>query len=793
MKRKLTAVLALLMAVVLVSFGFTVSVNAATNAITYDWKGLHAYDAGFAQGNIILNVDASSGGTYYLYWADDTAALDGYYPICKLTVANSGSASYTMPENTAIPAKATRVLAFKSSSEPTNRSVSAAAINYKLPIDKATYKTDNDILYTFASYSDTHITSNETGAQGAKYPYDEEHLADAFRTAAARDVDFIVTTGDHVTNHRNDEKGYGNPHYPEEWATYLKILAASDYVNPIYEAIGNHELWNYDTETNYEKKDWKTGSAYFRAVTGMDNTTASVNSGKSYYEITEPVTGDHFLFMALEGGFYTDRVNEFTDEQLAWLESKLNAYQNDGKNTFILEHANFEMWGAGDLSYKNVYDIPLKESGGSSTLALKNILRAHKEAVFICGHTHFKFELTIPNTYINYSTNGGTSATIIHNSSVGGVRDISSSAGRVNDTSREKTEGYIVEVYKDSTIFYGTNLYENRIIPAATYIVPQRTSAIAQPTDPPAPTQAPTDPPKPTDPLTEAPKPTNPPTEAPKPTDPPQPTEPPVEIILGDADDDGDATVLDVTYIQRYEANIQLPSPLNVKNADVDGDEDVTIIDATLLQRWLAGIIKTFPAEEYASTGADKEVAAVGAGADIAEESVNLSQAKTALDKYWLLASYDQYQALKKAYRNNADTATLTAAYNDFMTAVGTFYPGDTVNIYFSDNLGWGQVSAYCSAGHGKDKNAEYPGVAMTPVGKNDYGEIIYRYSVPISKYNYVVFNNGSKSGPQTIDLPLGAVNNQGYYYDSALGKDGSKYKCSYYVCDESKLKSLKQ
>lgn len=793
MKRKLTAVLALWMAVVLVSFGFTVSVNAASNTITYTWQGTHAYDAGFAQGTITVSVDASSGGTYYLYWSDDTAALDGYYPICKLTVANSGSASYTMPENTAIPAKATRVLAFKSSSEPTNRGVSAAAINYKLPIDKATYKTDGDILYTFASYSDTHITSGEDGAQGAKYPYDEQHLADAFRTAAARDVDFIVTTGDHVTNHRNDQKGYGNPHYPEEWATYLKILAASDYDNPIYEAIGNHELWNYDTETDYKDKDWQTGSAYFRAVTGMDNTAATVNSGKSYFEITEPVTGDHFLFMALEGGFYTDRVDEFTDAQLAWLESKLNAYKDDGKNTFILEHANFEMWGAGDLSNKNVYDIPLKEKGCSSTTKLKTILKNHKEAVFICGHTHFKFELTLPNTYINYSTNGGTSATIIHNSSVGGVRDISTSQTRINDTSREKTEGYIVEVYKDSTIFYGTNLYENRIIPAATYIVPQRTSAIAQPTEAPAPTQAPTDPPKPTDPPTEAPKPTDPPTEAPKPTDPPLPTEPPVEVILGDADDDGEPTVLDVTYIQRYEANIDLPSPLNEKNADVDGDEEVTIIDATLLQRRLAGIIKNFPAEGYAATGADKEIAAVGAEADIAEESADRSQAKTALDKYWLLASYDRYQALKKAYRNNADTATLTAVYNDFMTAVDNFYPGDTIDIYFSNNLGWSTVYAYCSAGHGKDKNKAWAGEEMKAIGTNSYGETIYKYTVPTGKYNYVIFNNGTSGGKQTIDLPLGAVKNQGYYYDADLGMDGSKYKCSFYVCDESKLKLFDQ
>lgn len=96
------------------------------------------------------------------------------------------------------------------------------------------------------------------------------------------------------------------------------------------------------------------------------------------------------------------------------------------------------------------------------------------------------------------------------------------------------------------------------------------------PTDaPPAPTQAP-----------------------PQPTDaPPAPTQPAGDVVYGDADDDGDVTVLDVTYIQRFEANIALPGPLNQLNADVDADDEVSIIDATLIQRFLAGIIKKFPAE----------------------------------------------------------------------------------------------------------------------------------------------------------------------------------------------------
>lgn len=100
-------------------------------------------------------------------------------------------------------------------------------------------------------------------------------------------------------------------------------------------------------------------------------------------------------------------------------------------------------------------------------------------------------------------------------------------------------------------------------------------------TEPQAPTQAPTQ--------ASTQKPTQAPTQAPTSGD--------SSILYGDCDDDGDVTSIDVTYIQRYNVDIPLPTPINLVNADVDGDEEVTIIDATLIQRWLVGIIDKFPVE----------------------------------------------------------------------------------------------------------------------------------------------------------------------------------------------------
>ncbi|MBQ9679150.1 MAG: carbohydrate-binding domain-containing protein [Ruminococcus sp.] len=62
------------------------------------------------------------------------------------------------------------------------------------------------------------------------------------------------------------------------------------------------------------------------------------------------------------------------------------------------------------------------------------------------------------------------------------------------------------------------------------------------------------------------------------------------ELLLGDADLDGEITILDATVIQRFLVGIVEMSDEAQLAADVDGDGEPTILDATLIQRWLVGI-----------------------------------------------------------------------------------------------------------------------------------------------------------------------------------------------------------
>ena len=59
--------------------------------------------------------------------------------------------------------------------------------------------------------------------------------------------------------------------------------------------------------------------------------------------------------------------------------------------------------------------------------------------------------------------------------------------------------------------------------------------------------------------------------------------------IIGDADTDGEVTILDATAIQRVLAGLPVEA-FDEYAADADMDEEVTILDATAIQRYLAGL-----------------------------------------------------------------------------------------------------------------------------------------------------------------------------------------------------------
>ena len=93
----------------------------------------------------------------------------------------------------------------------------------------------------------------------------------------------------------------------------------------------------------------------------------------------------------------------------------------------------------------------------------------------------------------------------------------------------------------------------------------------------------------------------------------------------------------------------------------------------------------------------------------------------------------------------------------------------DTITIYFSNNKGWSPVNAYFYNNATGAAKTDWPGAAMKYVKTNNEGEKVYSATVDVTKYDRVIFNNGSD---QTTDTPVTKASS-GYFIDPiGKGKD---------------------
>lgn len=416
-------------------------------SISYAFSGEDKDTPGYAEGTVTFTAETN--GTYYLYWSDNQKALDGYYQITTAAITDSAkSVDFTFGYHTAIPADATKIIAVTSTDAASGATtVSNAVAVYDIPEGKQLGFTSAQANYTFNSYSDIHIDLN---ANGGGYKYADANFASALSYAANQKVDFIVTSGDNITNDTKNANAY-----EKDWDKFQTILSQSDYVNPIYEAGGNHELW----------QGAENGIDAFSIATGLDNTEQSILESKGYYSVTEPKTGDVFIFMALEYNFRAGQADEFSDEQLDWAADLIE--ENYGKhNIYVIQHALIKGYGAGDFNDKPIYGGGLSWNF-LSTVKFKNLMEKYPDIIWMSGHTHEAF--SVGN---NYSNQNGTSCNMIHNSSVGCPTYPSSSMNGLNYShSKKNTEGYLVQVFGDEIIFSGANLYDQKIFPAYSYIM----------------------------------------------------------------------------------------------------------------------------------------------------------------------------------------------------------------------------------------------------------------------------------------------------------------------------------
>ena len=424
----------------------------AEGSISYEFTGNEADKAGYAEGTITFA--APDKGNYSLYWSDDEGALEGYYEIAQLEMeAANDSESISFGYHTAIPAGATKVIAV--ANDKGVCTVEEAVAVYDIPQEKQLGYQATDALYTFNSFSDIHIDEEHWGEAPAYWwEYSEKHWADALDYATKMNVDFIVSSGDQVTNASFDN-------LDKEWQAYQYILSQSDYVNPIYESGGNHEI----RQDDFVPEELKA----FIIGTGLNSDVQTVQDNKPYYSFTEPKTGDLFIMMALETGYRPAKYDEFTTEQLDWVEGLLEENYGKGKNIYLVQHALMSGYGPGD-------DLETPYYGGSidttleSAVRFQKMLETYKDIVWISGHSHETYELGY-----NYTNNNGEACNMIHNSSVGNPTHVTD--GAIDYAFNENlSQGYFVQTFERAIIFSGANLCDQKIYPLYSYIMDGNTS-----------------------------------------------------------------------------------------------------------------------------------------------------------------------------------------------------------------------------------------------------------------------------------------------------------------------------
>ena len=408
---------------------------------SYSFSGKNAAMAGYAEGTVsILSKTDNTNKEYYLYFADDKKALPNYEEIARLSMTGK-QATYSIGEGVAIPSGATQLLIFDDVQAPNDLSTEKAVASCRIPKNKQWNETECET--TFASVSDIHLNYNHLGAA--------EKWTDALQFFKSQNVKYVIVSGD-VTNSGEDSL----------YESYINAIAASGFSKDmIYESRGNHESMSNDTFIKY--------------TSGADEIRPFKNSPYFYIlKKGKPGQKDNlFIFMAQEltGIANSSNCDNFSTSQLDWVEKLLKTYSGTNTNIFIVQHSMIRNFGPGDR-YNGAYSQPIIISEKyPGNMRFVSLLREYKEVIWMSGHTHLSLY-----DGCNYSTEKGTAARMIHNSSISQPRGYTSAGSISYDNNGETTdtegsEGYIVKVYNDRIIYTGYNLTTKQIIPAASFVM----------------------------------------------------------------------------------------------------------------------------------------------------------------------------------------------------------------------------------------------------------------------------------------------------------------------------------
>ena len=276
-------------------------------------------------------------------------------------------------------------------------------------------KKQGNKLYSFGLISDLHMQVNDT--------YDGQNdLRRAFNYFTEQGIDMTCCCGDIADTNTLQE--------------YINFKTIKDqYPNmSFYSCTGNHDC---SGASGYNKEYWNT-------YIGTDKT----------FELN--YNGDHFLFVGMNTW---DFKSGYTDQDLDWLESKLNEYRNE--RCFVFIHCPIPQYVG---NYKEMYTSNNWLTGGN-LYRITEMVNHYVNSIWFSGHSHWKWHLQKWEENANiYRKNSAWNVHIPSCAIPGDARD-EVELGRMV----EENEGAIIDVYEDYVEIKGIDFKTGKYIPVAQY------------------------------------------------------------------------------------------------------------------------------------------------------------------------------------------------------------------------------------------------------------------------------------------------------------------------------------
>ncbi len=517
--------------------------NSTTVDITY--VGENQFMAGFAECEIRVTPgeNAPTNGYYLVYYTDGENLLANYDEVTAIPMDNGQPVTGYISHGIMIPGEAKGIAVFEHTTYYSSKALDIKNAVATAPI--STTKLNPDLgkkHFSFGALSDTHM-NYEQHNRGAY-----AKLKNSMNFFAQQNMDAVIIAGD-VTGDRGE-----SPDLEAQYEKHIEIINNSNFpIENVYESVGNHGNTPSDSPllsqylSNQKEQHPFENSPYYHVLFQTKNGNDNL-----------------FIVMAqeLNGPGDSAAYDNFSKEQMDWVEGLFRQYGNTNTNIFVVLHSPFLKFGAGDIPNGTYNACIAFQEEYTQTMRLKALLETYKNTIVMSGHTHVSFYENA-----NYSNENGSFTHTVHvgsNSQPCAYGEnqtlVKSYDGRRNVSRTYGSEGYTVEVYSNYIVYTGYNLSTGKIIPAACFMIPTR------------------------------------PYDGPIEPEPESPTDI-VEYSLGDVNQDEKVDAKDALQVLKASVGKLTLSQEQSLCAEVDGKEGINAGDALQILKYSVNKINKFPVE----------------------------------------------------------------------------------------------------------------------------------------------------------------------------------------------------